>query len=294
MLTLLQSGSPPYAQAYGAPPSTTTYGAFPQPYGQPNAPFQPPQSFAPAPGSQFGQPVFSPPQQQHPPASSAYAPPSQYQAGPPPQPQLQNGPPRPFGANSPPVPFRVQTPPQGLPQPQRQNSLPAAPGLPQRPSFGAPPVNAFQMQQMHQGQLQGPPTTNFNNEQPQSKGVFDSIQNGLPGQAPPSGVISQSQDKSSTLAAPHENAAGSSTTLAAEAKVEVKSEDAPGEKKSKKDRETRMVYTDNETSPEEKMARLPRYAFDPRGWEDMVWVDATTAAVTSIASGPEDATSSQA
>lgn len=37
------------------------------------------------------------------------------------------------------------------------------------------------------------------------------------------------------------------------------------EKPSKKDKskQSRLVYSDNETSPEEKMARLPRYAFDP-------------------------------
>jgi len=31
----------------------------------------------------------------------------------------------------------------------------------------------------------------------------------------------------------------------------------------KRDKETRLVYSDNETSPEEKRARLPRYAFNP-------------------------------
>jgi hypothetical protein len=37
------------------------------------------------------------------------------------------------------------------------------------------------------------------------------------------------------------------------------------EKPSKKDKskQSRLVYSDNETSPEEKMARLPRYAFAP-------------------------------
>jgi hypothetical protein len=46
--------------------------------------------------------------------------------------------------------------------------------------------------------------------------------------------------------------------------------DAPEEavsadKKGKKDKDknTRMVYADTEVSPEEKMARLPRYAFVP-------------------------------
>ncbi len=43
-------------------------------------------------------------------------------------------------------------------------------------------------------------------------------------------------------------------------------EEAIDEKTGKKDKEkskaTRLVYSDNETSPEEKMAMLPRYAFN--------------------------------
>jgi hypothetical protein len=37
------------------------------------------------------------------------------------------------------------------------------------------------------------------------------------------------------------------------------------EKKSKKDKDKplKMVYSNNEVSPEEKMAKLPRYAFVP-------------------------------
>ena len=37
------------------------------------------------------------------------------------------------------------------------------------------------------------------------------------------------------------------------------------EKKTKKekDRSMKLIYSDNETSPEEKMAKLPRYAFVP-------------------------------
>lgn len=52
-----------------------------------------------------------------------------------------------------------------------------------------------------------------------------------------------------------------------------------GEKKAKKekDRNTRMVYSDNEVSPEEKMAKMPRYAFVPDGKDETVLVDATQA-----------------
>ena len=34
-------------------------------------------------------------------------------------------------------------------------------------------------------------------------------------------------------------------------------------KKEKDGKSMKLVYSDNETSPEEKMARLPRYAFTP-------------------------------
>lgn len=38
---------------------------------------------------------------------------------------------------------------------------------------------------------------------------------------------------------------------------------APADKKSRKEKNSRMVYADSEISPEEKMTRLPRYAFAP-------------------------------
>jgi hypothetical protein len=51
------------------------------------------------------------------------------------------------------------------------------------------------------------------------------------------------------------------------------------EKKPKKDKEkaTKMVYADNEVSPEEKMAKLSRYAFVPEKKEETVLVDANQA-----------------
>lgn len=45
------------------------------------------------------------------------------------------------------------------------------------------------------------------------------------------------------------------------------------EKKSKKDRGVKMLYSDNETSPEEKMAMMPRYAFIPDGEDNPVKVE---------------------
>jgi hypothetical protein len=39
--------------------------------------------------------------------------------------------------------------------------------------------------------------------------------------------------------------------------------DAAAEKKAKKEKPIKMIYSDNELSPEEKMAMMPRYAFVP-------------------------------
>lgn len=54
----------------------------------------------------------------------------------------------------------------------------------------------------------------------------------------------------------------------AETKLEVpKIEEPVEEKKGKKDKDKNMklIYSDNEVSPEEKMAQMPRYAFAPIG-----------------------------
>lgn len=55
---------------------------------------------------------------------------------------------------------------------------------------------------------------------------------------------------------------------AVETKPEVpKVEEPAEEKKGRKEKEKNMklIYSDNEVSPEEKMAKMPRYAFAPSG-----------------------------
>ena len=50
-----------------------------------------------------------------------------------------------------------------------------------------------------------------------------------------------------------------------------------------------MIYSDNHVSPEEKMAQLPRYAFDPAvRIKDERVVGAVEPAVTGITTGPGD------
>lgn len=66
---------------------------------------------------------------------------------------------------------------------------------------------------------------------------------------------------------------------------------AEEEKKSKKEKEkskTRLVYSDNETSPEEKMAKLARYAYTPDRRGETVLQDATVPAVARPTTNSDD------
>lgn len=285
---------------YGGPPSGSTYSSFPQPYGQQPASFQQqppsfshqPSTFAPPGVTQFpNQQSFAPPQQFQPAPGQAFSPPYQ---GAPPQP-YSSGSPIPFQSNQYPAP-RTETPPQ---LPMRPGSLPPAPGLPQRPSFGAPPVNAFQMQQMHQGQIPG------------SSNPHDVPANHPPGVSAPSGRPPGSNQNESSegssvghtshhINKPSEShgvISNSATSLddllsgaAKEAdKAEIKQDEPQEEKKAKKEKDkgTRLVYSDNNTSPEEKMAQMPRYAFVPSGKEESLPGGAVVAAITDT-TGPED------
>ena len=75
-------------------------------------------------------------------------------------------------------------------------------------------------------------------------------------------------------------------------KIENKVEVQVGENKTKKDKDkdkpVKLVYSDNETSPEEKLAKLPRYAFVPDRKPETVLGEATTAAVTGVSVGVDD------
>jgi hypothetical protein len=45
--------------------------------------------------------------------------------------------------------------------------------------------------------------------------------------------------------------------------VEVATEEKGPKKEKDKNKTSKLVYSDNDVSPEEKMARMPRYAFTP-------------------------------
>ena len=291
-----------YPQPYAAPPTNGSYGqspAFAQHPPVPPSPYQAPPAFPPAASPpMYGQQAYAPPPtapfQQQPspvgyPPQPGYSPPQynpQYPAqGFPGQPA---GLPRPPYAGSPAPGFPQQPPPLAqralspatngnFPAPVRTGSvsLPSAPGLPQRPAFGAPPVNAFQFQQMHQGQIPAPQSHNavlqYAPGQPQPNQTPQ-----LPPQIPAPGQPTPAEAASSLddLIA---NASKQADVNAAEAATFTKVATSPAaapepleEKASiKKDKEkekakaTRLVYSDNETSPEEKMAMLAKYAFTP-------------------------------
>jgi hypothetical protein len=159
-------------------------------------------------------------------------------------------------------------------------SLPSVAGLPQRPAFGAPPVNAFQFQQMHQGQLTNP--QNHNNvpqyrPQDLSPSTTTKPVTPVPSTQPPTeegnafsidDLISTASKQADANAAVAEESkvqtppAVPATQEPTPAKEEVV-EDKGGKKEKEKPKSTRLVYSDNEISPEEKMALLPKYAFTP-------------------------------
>jgi hypothetical protein len=122
--------------------------------------------------------------------------------------------------------------------PPRQNSLPSAPGLPQRPTFNAPHVSREQLAEMHSGNMGGGPAATPHESGANATSVDDLI----------SGAAAQQAKKPSLSQHP-------TPTPAPEKEAEGVS------KKSKK--VTRLVYSDQEVSPEEKMAQMPRYAFSP-------------------------------
>ena len=128
------------------------------------------------------------------------------------------------------------------------------------------------MQQMHQGQLPGPPNStdhslNSQQQHGQNGGSGGPAGSGSTPSSLPAPRLSANatslDDLVSGAAKDADKAAG-----AAEAKPDLpKIEEPTEEKKGKKekDKNMKLIYSDNEVSPEEKMAQMPRYAFAPSG-----------------------------
>ena len=128
------------------------------------------------------------------------------------------------------------------------------------------------MQQMHQGQLLGPPNPtdhsySVQQQQNQTGGHAVSAGNGPPpGSLPPpplSANATSLDDLVSGAAKDADKAAGAAETKSGLPKTEEPAEEKKGKKE--KDKNMKLIYSDNEVSPEEKMAQMPRYAFAPVG-----------------------------
>ncbi|KAI9758601.1 MAG: hypothetical protein M4579_002977 [Chaenotheca gracillima] len=286
-----------------------------------NSNFPPFQNASNPPGGNYGpgQPPFSQAQQENFQTAYRQYPQqniSQYHGAPhfPPQggsgsPPYTGGAPA-YGAGSPPLPYhqsfqdpyRTQTPPQNAHLPPRPGSLPPAnAGLPQRPSFGAAPANTHQTNHFHQGQPRVGHDHQFSQASPphqQQPGAWGGISNGgyrqttVPDQA--QSAVEMPAEAGNLALNPSTNASSLDDLVSGAArdadKAEAKGRQEAGEKKSKKekDKPTRLIFSDNDVSPEEKMAKLPRYAFNPKDKEETVLGDATVPTVAGAQVGSDD------
>lgn len=186
----------------------------------------------------------------------------------------------PPGANYPPGQQFPREPPSVTP-----TNLPGVTGLPQRPVFpGSQPQAPFPTPHVQApfqssiGSLQAPGESPMgqNGQTVGYPGSMTSPQN--TGVAP--GTVTSAADGKSVDSDKNAEAIATAKKLAADASIDKKSN-------SKKDRSIKLVYSDNDISPEEKMAALPRYTFK-REKKDETVLGPVTASVTGIAVGPDD------
>ncbi|KAI5844838.1 RING-6 [Tricharina praecox] len=255
-------GQQPPPNAYSAPPYAQPYQQQPQ---QPPAPFgrggpQPPYNGYQQPSAAYGAPPFNNP------------PHNQFQQGPPPHMQQRH------------------QPPPSLPLPHQIPGLPPKPnvaGLPPRPAF-TNPAGGF-----GRGHASGPPPGQWSPPVPQQQQHHDFSQQGAPPYAQSQPQQFSAGYSHSHQQPPHQPYGGFSSrpgpanatplgpqhVLPPRTEVQPVSDAAsgipiqptpetPAEKKEdvpvvKPKRETKLVYGDNDVSPEEKRASLARYQVAP-------------------------------
>lgn len=144
--------------------------------------------------------------------------------------------------------------------PPTQTSLQPAPGLPARPSFDLPSFNREDMQRMHIGQVP-PPNTNTVYQQhssvppkpiPAKPGSYDDVDAML---QDIKNDLKQEQAEQAAAKASAEKAAQEAV------KTSVPATSSKEKKKKSKPAFTKMIYSDNNVSPEEKMAQQSKYAY---------------------------------
>ena len=124
---------------------------------------------------------------------------------------------------------------------------------------------------MHQGQLPGPPNPTDHMHNAQQQHGQDGAPSGPAGGGPPlsslpaplSANATSLDDLLSGAAKDADKAAGTVVTKSEVPKAGEPAEEKKGKKE--KDKNMKLIYSDNEVSPEEKMAQMPRYAFAPSG-----------------------------
>jgi hypothetical protein len=143
------------------------------------------------------------------------------------------------------------------------NTLPPAPGLPARPTFEAPTFNRDDMSRMHAGQqtsvghnVPKKLVKKTNSEEDQEKleiflkGAKDEFQKK---NADAAALQAKEAKDAAEIIQAAEDSQKTSTTPA---------EAAPSGKKKKSSKPQKLVYTDDSESPEEKLARRAKYAFN--------------------------------
>lgn len=190
----------------------------------------------------------------------------------------------PFGRT--PTPLDNQGYGSGLPRPvSAQNSLsfhqplpPLPSGLPQRPMGVVPPVSQFEMAQLHHGgQYSGQQNPQLHGYQDQSQDGPQAFNQDVEMSNAPQTQKYTMQDIDDLIADVQQHGASgtgthglppmpppSSAAPAEAAPTPPSAAPTPAPaKKSKKGRKTRNMYSNDTTTPEEFMADLPQYKFDP-------------------------------
>ena len=121
---------------------------------------------------------------------------------------------------------------------------------------------------MHQGQLSGPPNQSDHSYHSQQQATQNAsvLMGGTTDSNPPTALsanASSLDDLVSGAAKDADKAANGTEKKAEMPRIEEPAEEKKGKKE--KDKNMKLVYSDNDISPEEKMARMPRYAFTPSG-----------------------------
>jgi hypothetical protein len=128
------------------------------------------------------------------------------------------------------------------------------------------------MQQMHQGQIPGLPNPLSANQSFQKQ---DAPQNSVQQQPQPAAAQPNSASQESANATSLDDLISGASREAeatqaaqpdparAPQTVEVAMEEKAPKKEKDKNKTSKLIYSDNDISPEEKMARMPRYAFTP-------------------------------